>query len=461
LSGPRATLVSNGHQRGVPDPSPAAPPFQPFDYRAAWYPLLPLEDLDPSRPTPVQLLGQRYVIWTPPGGQVQVFRDQCPHRLAPLSEGRVDPESGQLMCSYHGWCFDAQGLCRRIPQASPAQPSERQAAHLAATRLPVQQALGLLWLWPDPSTTDQAAATALPLSSFARAADGFRWSTLVRDLPYDWRTLVENVADPAHVPFAHHGVQGQRQRAVPIPLRMLRESQELLEAEIPSRAIASATRVAFRPPCLLEYRFALPGQRRMGLITYCLPVAPGRSRVVALFSRDWTDPWWRWRPRWWDHITNRNEVLDGDLLMLARIEADLAQRQAAGESTDWRQVYRLPTSADRLVIAFQRWLERHGAPPWPSGLQAAGPATPEQLLDRYHQHTVHCASCRRALVNTQRLQAIAWGLAGFSAAIISLLPSAWRLPLLLLAAVAAAVAAALRWRLEPWFRYRPYDHSRR
>lgn len=31
-----------------------------------------------------------------------VFEDRCPHRLAPLSEGRLEPSTGQLMCSYHG-----------------------------------------------------------------------------------------------------------------------------------------------------------------------------------------------------------------------------------------------------------------------------------------------------------------------------------------------------------------------
>ncbi len=32
----------------------------------------------------------------------------------------------------------------------------------------------------------------------------------VRDVHYDFATLVENFLDPAHVPFAHHGVQGNR-----------------------------------------------------------------------------------------------------------------------------------------------------------------------------------------------------------------------------------------------------------
>ena len=31
-----------------------------------------------------------------------------------------------------------------------------------------------------------------------------------RDLPYDYASLVENVCDPSHVPFSHHGVMGDR-----------------------------------------------------------------------------------------------------------------------------------------------------------------------------------------------------------------------------------------------------------
>lgn len=32
----------------------------------------------------------------------RAFHDRCPHRLAPLSEGIIDPKTGQLYCNYHG-----------------------------------------------------------------------------------------------------------------------------------------------------------------------------------------------------------------------------------------------------------------------------------------------------------------------------------------------------------------------
>lgn len=439
----------------------ATPPATtPVLYRQAWYPLTPLEDLDPRRPQSVELLEEHFVIWQPSqGGAWRVFRDRCPHRLAPLSEGRLETGSGRLMCSYHGWEFDGEGLCRRVPQAGPAEPDAPRAQHLCATRLPSREAAGLLWLWPDAASAERAAATPLPISAFLELATGspeFVVGSVLRDLPYDWRTLVENVADPAHVPFAHHGVQGRRERAMPIPLRMEEEGPERLVASVESQAMA--TRITFQPPSLLEYCFSLPGGRRMGLVTWCLPVAPGRSRIVALFPRNFAHRLHRWQPRWWDHATNRNAVLDGDLLLLRQQE-----RQLQHECQPWHQAYRLPTSADRLVIAVRRWIDRYGAPfdgsspPPPAELM---PADPLQLLDRHQQHTRHCSSCRRALAWTQGLERAGLALFALGLATAVLLPAV-RLPLVLLALLAAGVAAALRLELEPRFRARPYHHWRR
>jgi len=54
-------------------------------------------------------------------GEWNVFEDACPHRLAALSEGRIDENTGNLMCTYHGWTFDSAGKCTNIPQSSPKE----------------------------------------------------------------------------------------------------------------------------------------------------------------------------------------------------------------------------------------------------------------------------------------------------------------------------------------------------
>ena len=180
-----------------------------FNFFQHWYPLLPVEDIDRAKPTTATLLGIPLVIWKSTSSpNYQIFLDKCPHRLAPLSEGRIN-ESGNLMCSYHGWEFDRNGDCTRIPQADNSELIAKQSQNFCATVYPNRLENDLLWVWMDADSPEIARKTALPLSSKIDASKGFVWSSMVRDLEYDWQTLVENVADPSHVPFAHHGIQGK------------------------------------------------------------------------------------------------------------------------------------------------------------------------------------------------------------------------------------------------------------
>ena len=49
---------------------------------------------------------------------------QCPHRLAALSEGRIEA-NGTLACAYHDWRFDGGGSCVRIPQQLRRKQQQR------------------------------------------------------------------------------------------------------------------------------------------------------------------------------------------------------------------------------------------------------------------------------------------------------------------------------------------------
>ncbi|KAL0916835.1 hypothetical protein M5K25_014378 [Dendrobium thyrsiflorum] len=93
-----------------------------FDWYSHWYPLAPVCDLDKRAPRATRVLGLDLVVWWDRvEGQWRVFDDRCPHRLAPLSEGRID-RWGRLQCVYHGWCFDGSGSCELIPQAPEDGP---------------------------------------------------------------------------------------------------------------------------------------------------------------------------------------------------------------------------------------------------------------------------------------------------------------------------------------------------
>jgi len=142
-----------------------------FDWWKQWYPVALTRDLDSAVPTKVTLLGRDLVLWkegtaaaaasgNPPAWRC--FVDRCPHRMAPLSEGRVDSKTGHLQCAYHGWEFGGSGACSKIPQADPDADSSEAAAmrsrRACATALPTQEAQGMIWVWPDTSEEGLEAA---------------------------------------------------------------------------------------------------------------------------------------------------------------------------------------------------------------------------------------------------------------------------------------------------------------
>ncbi len=173
--------------------------------------------------------------------------DVCPHRLVPLSEGRInrcgDEAAGNatttVQCSYHGWEFDGSkdGACVNIPQATEDVAALAKASpRSSATTYSVQVHKNVLFFWPwadkDPLSLLEvypkghpegimASIAVLPpdaLDDDSTTKTVSAPNTYTRDLPYGWDTLLENLIDPAHIPFAHHNLQGTREDAIPIQM---------------------------------------------------------------------------------------------------------------------------------------------------------------------------------------------------------------------------------------------------
>lgn len=72
------------------------------------------------KPLGVILADRRIVLFRDGTGQPRALRDLCPHRGVPLSLGTC--RSGRVVCPYHGWEFDGDGVCRLIPSDSGPTP---------------------------------------------------------------------------------------------------------------------------------------------------------------------------------------------------------------------------------------------------------------------------------------------------------------------------------------------------
>ncbi len=83
--------------------------------RKFWYAIMPISHLLDG-PKPFTLLGEKIVLWCKPDGTPAALRDRCCHRTAQLSKGFVEGEN--IVCGYHGWTYNCEGQCVRIPQNS-------------------------------------------------------------------------------------------------------------------------------------------------------------------------------------------------------------------------------------------------------------------------------------------------------------------------------------------------------
>jgi nitrite reductase/ring-hydroxylating ferredoxin subunit len=112
------------------------PPFP-----TSWYAVSTTADLKPGQLQPLQLFGERLVLFRTQSGQVGLLFATCPHLGADLSKGTVCGEA--VRCPFHRFEFNTDGQCTGTAYAGP--PPKQ-----ATTRtLPVRERNGLILAWWD------------------------------------------------------------------------------------------------------------------------------------------------------------------------------------------------------------------------------------------------------------------------------------------------------------------------
>lgn len=410
-----------------------------FDVKEAWYPVHYIEDLDPAKPTRFTLLEQDLVLWWDrQTNQWRAFVDQCPHRLVPLSEGRI-AEDGLLECPYHGWAFRGDGACDRIPQQT-ADVSAHTSKRACVTALPTAVQQGLLFVYPGQP--ENATQVKVPIiEPMTESPEEWICLNTFRDLPYDALTLLENVLDPSHVPFTHHKSVGNRSNAAPVELDVVEFGKAGFHGvweEGPRKGTLGRQETQFIAPNLMWHDLTSKQFGRTLTVVYATPIRKGECRVFARFPFKFASKlpgfFIKLTPRWYSHI-GQNNILEDDQIFLHYQERYLA---AHGGSSNFAKAFYLPTRADAFVSALRKWVNEYEAEPFP-GEVLPPRLLPEVLLDRYHSHTQHCSSCRTAL---KRIQQIRFGLAiggAISWAILPLLIWVVGKPSLLLAVLASVI----------------------
>lgn len=162
-----------------------------------WYVILESKQVQ-RQPFGIKRLGKDFVLWREANGSLVCLVNSCPHRGASLSLGRV--LDGCIECSYHGFQYNSQGQCVKIPCQPESTPIPLS---LKAKAMPLREAYGFIWLWwgdipltfpPIPWFDEE-----LPVNCSIMATEA-------KEYPLQYERIVESNFDVHHFPIVHRSL---------------------------------------------------------------------------------------------------------------------------------------------------------------------------------------------------------------------------------------------------------------
>ncbi|MFC4121622.1 aromatic ring-hydroxylating oxygenase subunit alpha [Nonomuraea zeae] len=253
------------------------------------------------RPRKVTCLGQDFVLWRKRDGQVSVLSDLCVHRGGALSMGTLAGDD-RIACPYHGWEYEPDGTCVKIPANPPGRGIPKKAR---VDAYPAVERYGLIWAYLGDLPEEQRP----PMPHFPEHDDpSFRavyWETTIEA---NYERTMENVVDAAHTPFVHGTSFGNPDKPE-IPDFEVTQSEWQAEADIllsppPPKGLWGLLRSGVRPehvvvtngwylPNIVKLHVRLPFGDLI-LYDHNIPLSQGRTQVKIVgyrnfFTGKWAD----------------------------------------------------------------------------------------------------------------------------------------------------------------------------
>lgn len=262
----------------------------------AWYPVCRARELRGGRPLAVTLLGTPLALYRGDDGRPAALLDRCPHRNVPLTTGKVVGDT--LECGYHGWRFDAEGACRRVPGLCGEADTRgrRVAAHAA------RESDGYIWVWGAPDTTPTAEPYRFPHLGEA----GWHSTHDLVEADATLHAVAENALDVPHTAFLHGGLfrsDSAERQTIEVVVRRWHdrvEAQYIGESRpegIVGRVLAPGGGEVehydrFILPGITEVEYRLSDRSQIVVSSVLSPVGDFRTRLYTVVSFKLPLPGW-------------------------------------------------------------------------------------------------------------------------------------------------------------------------
>eukprot|EP00884_Botryococcus_braunii_P002003 jgi/Botrbrau1/11803/Bobra.0224s0009.1 len=406
-------------------------------WRTTWWPVGRLAELKDDEPNATQLLGMDLVLWKDATGTWCAARDECPHRFARMSVGRLD--QGVLECRSHGWAFDGTGKCIRNPQAETekARATTCKSKRSCLRTFPTMVVDELLFVFPQEGEVppEHAAGPTLPEKDSSWGSWGTWTSTA---FPIGYAKCIEHGMDPSHGCFTHDEVVSPRLETSPMSMKVTepvsKEGYTLWHGGYTNiqKELEMTSSRTFAAPGIIHLEYGFNDGQAFKTFIYFVPAAPNKTLIygtqgvkgappIGDFSRPKLTPvQWLIVQMVGDGLYHTNKKLGRGSLqefpVLNGMEY-VSSRKRGG----WREGY-YATASDLGVVEFNKWLERYGGgrPDWEGGEPAPTDLLPlETLFSPYELHAKDCPICKQTIAACEtwnkRLLMIALALIAFAA----------------------------------------------
>lgn len=157
-----------------------------------WYVVSESREIPKRRPIKIKRFSRFLTLWRNADGLLNCIDDQCCHRGASLSKGKLVGD--HVECPFHGFQFGGDGQVKVIPaNGRNAKVPASQKVH----SYPVYERNGLVWVWYG----DANQATEKPY--FFEELEQMSYITFVDHWKQHYSRCIENQLDVVHLPFVH------------------------------------------------------------------------------------------------------------------------------------------------------------------------------------------------------------------------------------------------------------------
>ena len=159
-----------------------------------WYPVAKSVEVKSISPLGIEVLGEKLVLWRGDNEKVHCIKDQCPHRGAPLSFGRL--HEGHISCRYHGIVVSGEGVVVSVPAVQNCAFEGQKIVRA----FEVQEIYDAIFIYMPSAENAKAPRLVFPKEFLSDSWSGFLCTAVWKT---NYRYALDNLADPMHGSYLH------------------------------------------------------------------------------------------------------------------------------------------------------------------------------------------------------------------------------------------------------------------